>query len=159
MFIYSIRSQTIKFIVTVMLSVAVMITLVALIPGYDIAASAGVNYGDIYSNNDRVKFLSELGWTVDETPIEEVSVTVPSEFDTVYLGYNEMQKEQGLNLARYKGKEVTRYTYSVKNYEGYDGEVYANLLVYRGKIIGGDICSADASGFVHGFSADVKYNY
>ena len=69
-----------------------------------------------------------------------------------------MQKEQGLSLAPYKGKEVTRYTYKVTNYEGYEGEVYINLLVYRSKIIGGDVCSADSSGFIHGFSKDVKYN-
>jgi len=32
-----------------------------------------------------------------------------------------------------------------------EGKVYANILVYRNKVIGGDICSADASGFIHGF--------
>lgn len=159
MFIYSIRSQTIKFIFTVILSVAAMVTLIAFIPGYDVAVSAGVNYSDIYSNSDRVRFLSQFGWTVDETPLEEISVTIPREFDTVYVGYNEMQKDQGLNLSGYKGKEVTRYTYSVTNYPEYDGTVYANILVYRGKIIGGDLCSADTSGFVHGFSKDVRYNY
>jgi hypothetical protein len=39
----------------------------------------------------------------------------------------------------------------VTNYEGYDGKVYANVLVYRNKVVGGDICSADVEGFVHGF--------
>ena len=81
-------------------------------------------------------------------------MTIPSEFDTVYTGYNDIQKEQGLNLAKYKGKEVVRYTYSITNYENYEGVVYINLLVYRNKIIGGDVCSADASGFIHGFAKD-----
>ena len=157
MFVYSVRSKTIKFFAVIVLALAAMITLVAVIPAGDIAASAGISYSDVYSNDDRIKFLSQFGWEVSGTPIEEVTVTVPKEFDTVYVGYNEMQKEQGLNLARYKGKDVTRYTYQITNYENYDGTVYANLLVYRGKIIGGDICSADTSGFVHGFSADVKY--
>ncbi|MBQ8448815.1 MAG: DUF4830 domain-containing protein, partial [Clostridia bacterium] len=84
-------------------------------------------------------------------PIEEVEVSIPAEFDTVYIGYNDIQKAQGLNLAKYKGKEVVRYTYEVTNYEGYDGTVYINLLVYRNKVVGGDVCSADASGFIHGF--------
>ena len=44
-----------------------------------------------------------------------------------------------------------RYTYEVTNYEDYDGVVYANLIVYRGRVIGGDICSADVTGFIHGF--------
>lgn len=158
MFIYTMRAQTIKFIAAVVLAIGAMITLVVLIPSYDVSASAkGISYSGIYSNSDRIAFISALGWKVEENPIEEVQVTVPKEFDTVYAGYNEMQKEQGLSLSPYRGKEVTRYTYKVKDYEGYDGDVYMNLLVYRGKIIGGDICSADSSGFVHGFSKDVRF--
>lgn len=160
MFIYSIRSQTIKFICTVVLAVAAMVTLIALIPTYDVEASSeGLHYSEIYDNNDRINFISQFGWTVNETPLEEISVTIPDEFDTVYVGYNEMQKDQGLNLAKYKGKDVTRYTYNVTNYKDYEGEVYVNLLVYRGKVVGGDVCSADSSGFVHGFSQEVKYTY
>ena len=78
-------------------------------------------------------------------------MTIPGEFDKVFATYNEMQKEQGLNLSKYKGKDVTRYTFAVTNYEGYEGKVLANVLVYRNRVIGGDICSADLSGFVHGF--------
>ena len=44
-----------------------------------------------------------------------------------------------------------RYTYEVTNYEGAEGTVYANILVYRNRVIGGDICSADVTGFIHGF--------
>ena len=33
------------------------------------------------------------------------------------------------------------------NYDS-EGEVYANLFVYRGKIVACDICSADPKGFV-----------
>lgn len=157
MFVYSVRSQSIKFAVTVILSLAAMITLVALIPVGDVPASTGISYADIYSNSDRIEFLSRFGWEVSDEAISEADIIIPADFDTVYIGYNEMQKEQGLNLTKYRGKEVTQYKYSVKNYPGYEGEVIATLLVYRGKIIGGDISSADASGFVHGFSADEKY--
>ena len=61
-----------------------------------------------------------------------------------------MQKAGGFDLSKYKNREVERYTYTVTNYEGYEGTVYANLIVYRGKVIGGDVCSADADGFCHG---------
>ena len=54
----------------------------------------------------------------------------------------------GLDLSRYKRKDVMRYTYQVENYPDYQGVVYANILVYKNKIIGGDICSADVNGFV-----------
>ena len=77
--------------------------------------------------------------------------TIPDEFDRIYTGYNNIQKEQGLDLSKYRKKELTRYTFEVTNYNGYDGKVYANVLVYRNKVVGGDICSADITGFVHGF--------
>ena len=73
-------------------------------------------------------------------------------FDKVFNGYNEIQKRQGLDLSKYKGKTVTRYTYEVTNYENENGKVYANVIVYRNKVIGGDICSANVGGFIHGFS-------
>ena len=49
------------------------------------------------------------------------------------------------------GKDVTRYTFTITNYPNYEGTVLANVLVYRNRVIGGDICSADVSGFVQGF--------
>ena len=65
-------------------------------------------------------------------------------------GYNEIQKTQGLDLSRYRKKKVTRYTYEVTNYPDYAGTVYANLIVYRGRIVAADLSSADPSGFVRG---------
>jgi len=156
MFVYSIRSATIKFICAIALSVAVLFALIALIPTYgdgESKAVSDISYTKIYENKDRLEFISQFGWEVSEEPLETVEVTVPETFDTVYLGYNEMQQEQGLNLAKYKGKTVTRYTYKVTNYPEYDGTVYLSLLVYKNKIVGGDVCSADVNGFVHGFAA------
>ena len=97
------------------------------------------------------EFLAQFGWTVEAAPGEVKKVTIPSEFDKIFSAYNEIQKEQGLNLSKFKNKEVTRYTFTVTNYEGYEGTVWANVLVYRNRVIGGDICSADVTGFVHGF--------
>ena len=153
MFVITLRANTLKLIGIAALSFMIVAALVIFVPSYEsTAATGGINYDKVYSNSDRVEFISSFGWQVAQTPIEEVTVSIPSEFDTVYLGYNDIQKAQGLNLAKYKGKEVVRYTYEVTNYEGYEGKVYINLLVYRNKIVGGDICSADSSGFIHGFS-------
>ena len=160
MFIYSLKASTLKFFAVMTLSLALLITLIAFIPSYDPAAgedvfseSSKVVYKKVKSNDDRIAFLSQFGWEVAETPVEEEDVTVPQEFDKVYMTYNELQKKQGLDLSDYKGRKVTRYTYAVTNYAGYDGRVYANLLVCKNKVIGGDICSADADGFIHGFEA------
>ena len=152
MFVTTFRINTLKLVAIPMLSIMTVAALVIFVPSYESAlVSSRINYEKVYSNSDRVEFISQFGWSVEQTPIEEVEVSIPSEFDTVYIGYNDIQKAQGLNLAKYKGKEVVRYTYKITNYEDYDGTVYVNLLVYRNKIVGGDVCSADSTGFIHGF--------
>ena len=159
MFVYSLRAGTIKLVGVVCVALTVLITLIAFVPTYAVSSqtSAGVgaakeiSYDKIKSSEDVVNFLSQFGWAVEGSPMETKTVTIPGEFDKVFATYNEMQKEQGLNLSKYKGKDVTRYTFAVTNYEGYEGKVLANVLVYRNRVIGGDICSADLSGFVHGF--------
>lgn len=154
MFVYSLRASTLRFFGIVAVSLAVLIALIALVPTYaadDVKPTSSYSYEKVRSEDDAEKFLSQFGWVVDATPLEVTEVTVPAEFDKIFAAYNEIQKEQGLNLSKYKRKKLTRYTFEVTNYEGYDKKVLANVLVYRGKVVGGDICSADVEGFVHGF--------
>ncbi len=157
MFIYSLRASTLKFFAVVCVALVTLITLIAFVPVYGDAAPASVtktadyNFEKIKTNDDRVEFLRQFGWEVKTEPVESEEVSIPSEFDKIFTGYNEIQKRQGLDLSKYKKKNVMRYTYEITNYDGYDGTVYANMIVYRNKVIGGDVCSADASGFIHGF--------
>ena len=160
MFVYSLRAGTVKLVGVICVALTVLITLIAFVPTYttdnSTAANAGetavsYSYDKVKNQDDVVGFLSQFGWQVDANPVEVKTVTIPSEFDKVFAAYNELQKAQGLNLLKFKSKEVTRYTFSVTNYADYAGTVYANVLVYRNKVIGGDICSADVSGFIHGF--------
>ena len=158
MFIYSLRASTVKLVGVACVALTVLITLIAFIPTYvsgssTTDAAVSYSYDKVKTAEDAVGFLSQFGWQVEAEPMEVKTVTIPSEFDKVFAAYNELQKEQGLNLSRYKGKDVTRYTFTVANYAGFDGTVYANVLVYRNRVIGGDICSADASGFIHGFES------
>lgn len=151
MFIYSVKASSIRFFTVLILSVALLTTLIVLVPAYEplsVSASETIRFDKIKTNEDRVNFLTALGWKVKEQPLEEVAVTIPDEFDAVFLEYNNLQKEVGLDLSRYKRKDVMRYTYQVENYPDYQGVVYANILVYKNKIIGGDVCSADVNGFV-----------
>lgn len=165
MFVYTCRAATIRFFAVIVLAVAALAALVIFVPAYQ-PVSAGadssdeavrISYDRIKTNEDRVKFLSQFGYEVSEDPIETVEITLPEKFDKVYAGYNELQKAQGLDLSRYRRKTVMRYTYEVKNYDGYNGgRVLANVIVYRGRVIGGDVCSADPQGFVHGFEGAIK---
>ena len=158
MFVYSLRAGTVKLIGVICVALTVLITLIAFVPTYTISSQASADASEVSYRYDKIKsaedvaaFLSQFGWEVDATPIESKEVTIPAEFDKIFLAYNELQREQGLDLSKYKRKQVTRYTFKVTNYEGYEGTVYANVLVYRNRVVGGDICSADATGFVQGF--------
>ncbi len=150
MFIYSIRASTVK-IIGVMLLFAVILTALAL-SGEGAAVSAfssatEVDYSDIRTREDRIGFIKNFGIEIEEGSEEEKPFRMPDSFDRVILGYNELQKKQGLDLSKYENKRVTRYTYKVTNYKS-EGEVYANLFIYRGRIVACDLSSADPSGFV-----------
>lgn len=163
MFIYSVKASTIKVVTVALVSVVALIILLNAIPTLEPNASSlqysevgSYNFSGIKTNEERIDFLSQFGWTVEAVPIEDVSITIPNEFDKVYVGYNDLQKQQGLDLSKYKNKEVKRYTYKVTNYPDYDGIVYVNLIVYRGRVIGGDVCSADVNGFVVSLDGKTK---
>ena len=156
MFIRTVRAWRIKLFLMLALSAALVAVLILCIPVQAVTAVSASDGSRVYtvvkSNEDRVNFLRRFGWEVETEPCETVNVTVPEVFDGIFEGYNKLQNEQGLDLSRYRRKTVTRYTYTVTNYPDYDGVVYATLLVYRGRVIGGDICSAEADGFIHGFN-------
>lgn len=101
----------------------------------------------------RIEFLKQFGWEC-ETSSETVKDTViPSEFDSVYINYNELQLSQGFDLTEYKGQSVKIYTIKVLNYPENSEYVYASLTVYDDKIIAGDIHSTALGGFMHGLKS------
>lgn len=114
-----------------------------------VATSAEVS--KIRSNDDRVAYLNELGWTVREAPISTEELLIPETFDDSYADYLALQSEQGFDLTRYCGKRVKRYTYEITNYPADGTSVQAALLVYKNRIIGGQIQAADGS-FIHGLT-------
>lgn len=149
MFIYSVRAGTLKLFGFIAL--ALVLTFGVVLIGTESAVTAGasgsIDFSGIKTNEDRVAFIEQFGIKVKDEPIEEVTFAIPENFDRVILGYNELQKKQGLDLSKYAKKRVTRYTYKVENYD-YEGEVYANIFVWRSRIVGCDISSADPEGFV-----------
>ncbi len=159
MFVCSLKASSLKFAGVIGIAVAALIALLILMPTtQDVSAGAifedngTINFEKIKTNENRLEFLSQFGWEAGKDAVEEVEVRIPSDFDKVMNAYNEVQKAQGLDLAKYKGKTATRYTYQITNYPDYDGTVYANIIVYKNRVIGGDICSSDVSGFIHGFA-------
>lgn len=98
---------------------------------------------------DAVAFLATLGWDGDDGNTEVKQTVLPEEFDDVLTEYNKLQLEQGCDLTKYAGKEVTIYTVPITNYDSSGENVYATLIVQKGKVIGGDIHSAKLDGFMH----------
>jgi hypothetical protein len=103
------------------------------------------------SNDDRVKFLTDLGWEVTTSPVESSQVRIPQESSEVFDRYNTLQKSLGYDLSAYAGKNVMRFVYKVNNYPGATEPVYATVLVYKNQVIGGDITDTAAGGKVQGF--------
>lgn len=150
MFIYSVRSSTVKFFVLIAATLAVLAGVLVFGSGAAVAASVGadIKLGGMKTNEDRLEFINQFGINVVGEAKESESFAVPETFDRILSAYNEIQKQQGLDLTKYKNKKVTRYTYTVNDYEGYDGEVNVNLIVYRDTVIGCDVSSVRPDGFI-----------
>lgn len=97
------------------------------------------------TNEERIAYLQACGWEVDANSCVIQEVIIPSEFDETYQSYAELQARQGFDLEKLKGKRVKQITYTVTNYPE-NGDVIAELLVYRGNIVAGDICSMKTDG-------------
>lgn len=100
-----------------------------------------------------IEFINSFGWEVSDEADEIREIIIPPEFNDVFLNYNALQSEQGYDLSEYKGDRVKRWTYTVLNYPGYEGKEFIkiNVLVHNGVVIGGDVCSVELNGFMHGF--------
>lgn len=162
MFVISLKSDMIK-----KLTLAAIVTVFAVIGGIVAVSSNEVatvgNFSDVPmkggTHQERADFFSRFGWKIADEPVEIKETVIPEEFDDTYREYNNIQKDQNLDLEKYKGKRVKSWSYEILNYPEYensDGTIRGNLLTYEGKIIGGDICSIELDGFMHGFCKPTK---
>lgn len=155
MFVYSVKTSKAKMAALLIALAAAVIALVMIIGRGDKPAAtddSAVNY-KAESAAERMAFLSQFGWEISEDPVEVSEVIIPENFDDGYAEYAAMNKAQGLDLEPFKGVRAKRWTYNVLNYPGLEnsGSVQANLLIYDGRVIGGDICSLEQGGFISGF--------
>ena len=98
-------------------------------------------YGvDVSTNEKRVQYIATLGLSLQSDNFTQKEVTIPEEFGAVYNNYNSLQREAGFDLSNYRGKRVTVYTYSL------DSQRQVSLIVFKDKLIGGDIASLKIDG-------------
>ncbi len=117
--------------------------------GRAVAVSAEVKH--IKTNDDRLAYLSGLGWQVSPQPMATEELVIPEVFADGYQDYLKLQADQGFDLTQYRGKRVKRYTYQLTNYPAQAEPVQISLLIYRDKVIGGQIQSSSGS-FLHGLA-------
>lgn len=157
MFIISFKFNKQKFLMGLIITVIVIAVLGV---GYNIISNRRIEElptvpktsVDQINNNEIVKYIQSFGWTVEPRPVEIEKFKIPEEFDTTYKKYNQFQLDVGKDLIPFKGKEVKRYTYKILNYDvpqQYQGQqVYADMIVYDGQIIAGDLKTNQIDGFM-----------
>ena len=124
-----------------------IILLVMLFSGGDESTTTAA---PVTNNDSRVEFLQQQGWEVSASPAESGQVRIPQDASEMFSRYNDLQKSQGYDLTKYAGKTVMRYVYRVNNYPDATEPVYATVLVYKNKIIGGDITNTAPDGTMQG---------
>ena len=149
MFIFTTKFNKKKAVIALLVLAAVLVAIILIAGrGGKKSTESGSFSAVVNSADERVKYLASLGWEVLAEPIDEQPVVIPKEFNDTYAAYSKLQEEQGFDLTKYCGLEVTRYTYQVLNYPNSTDSVVADILVYRDKIIGGDIQSTALDGFM-----------
>ena len=105
------------------------------------AVSLKINEIDGSTFEKRLFYINSLGYSVEENTVTAKETVIPADFGDIYNNYNEIQQKGGFDLSRFKGERVTVYTYNLSK-----SEKKLNLIVYNGKIIGGDICDISLNG-------------
>ncbi len=100
------------------------------------------------STEGRCAYLSSLGLRADPASEEIRELVLPKRFDSLLEEYNSLQLSQGWDLRGAAGKKCLCCSYDLVDYPGWDGRVIATLYLYRGRVIGGDVHTASAGGFM-----------
>ena len=151
MFVYSLRASTLKFFAFLFVSVGLLVGIVLWGSSEAVPTSvqSDISLSGIKGNEERVRFIENLGVSVESEPCEEKSFQLPKDFDRITGSYNEIQKSQGLDLSKYKGKKLTRYTYKVTNFAKDGKDAYASVFVYRKTIVACDLTETGEEGRVY----------
>jgi hypothetical protein len=154
MFIFTTRLTRTKLAVGIAALGVLLIGIIILMTrggGAEAAASSTPSPKGVKTTEDRVAYLAGYGWTADPASEECQDVVIPKEFDSTFEEYNTLQKGQGFDLSKIKGKRVQRYIYSITDHPGGKGPVYASVLIYKNNVVGGDLQNPSPDGFLQGF--------
>lgn len=148
MFIYTAKLSKGKMAIVAAIAAAVILLMILLM-NRGTGTSMETAAPKLSTPEARVEYLASCGYTVSSEPLRTQEVLIPKEFTEVYDQYNSLQQSQGFDLLKYRGKKVMQYVYAIENWPEENADpVYATLLVYKNKLIGGDISRGGEDGFL-----------
>lgn len=119
---------------------------------FETAMSTSIS-SSVKSGADRIAYLEQWGWTVEEIPLATQVLLIPEILDSTYTNYISMQEAQGFpSLMDFRGEEVIQYRYAVTNYPTGEEGVQLNLLCFDNRVIAGEVLSPEVDGFIHGLA-------
>ena len=99
-----------------------------------VAVSAAVN--KIESAQDIQTWFTGYGLDVDGASITADKVKIPRKWDDSFSAFNGVVQQSGMDLTRYKGKTVEKWTALIPAASRGEASSYGVLLVYRKKAVG-----------------------
>lgn len=148
MFVFKLKVRAAKILVPIAAVMSVVAAIVCIISMTNIMSSAPdtatcdelgaytLNVGD---TEQQLAFLSKFKITADPKSKKTRNVTIPAEFNDVYIEYNGLQKAIGLDLSKFKGKAAQEVTYAIA-----DGQYkFAVLLIFDSRVIGAHLTNGE----------------
>lgn len=126
-------------IITAIICIAAMINVHNSLPNTATCDEIGLYSLGAKTKEEQLEFLNNFKIEADENSARARNVTIPCEFNEIYKDYNELQRQIGLDLEKFKGKNAQEITYTIKssNYK------FAVLLVCDDRIIGAHLTNGE----------------
>ena len=106
------------------------------ISGRSVMAAAAASGNKIESAQDIQTWFTGYGLDVDVATIAADKVKIPRRWDDSFSAFNGVVQQSGMDLARYKGKTVEKWSALLPAASNGETSRYGVLLVYKKKAVG-----------------------
>lgn len=106
------------------------------ISGRSVMAAAAASGNKIESAQDIQTWFTGYGLDVDAATIAADKVKIPRRWDDSFSAFNGVVQQSGMDLARYKGKTVEKWSALLPAASNGETSRYGVLLVYKKKAVG-----------------------
>lgn len=106
------------------------------ISGRSVMAAAAASGNKIESAQDIQTWFTGYGLDVDAATIAADKVKIPRRWDDSFSAFNGVVQQSGMDLTRYKGKTVEKWTALIPAASSGETSRYGVLLVYKKKAVG-----------------------